>query len=602
MSTTPVAPPAEPVLLNQDQADRILAYAIENRMYETGAEGLVGVDPQTRLNDAATLAFQAKRAYSAGNTGESVTEVLFIAEVLQRDGTQAAPVAASVASAPGPAAPSEPAPAQADPYADSTDDQLQQALQAFRSVPQSPTIQAEIDRVEAVLNQRSQTSAQAPAPAQPAQEAPPAPQPPAPAAAPGPSAPSPAGQPAPPAAPAPPAPVIPGVTEPTTPPPPTDLPPVPGLQRSGVISAGGQPDTPGAQTPPPPVDAAPVPEPQAPQPGQEGGAPAPEAPAQAGQDARAQLIGQITYGMLQAYGLTMDAAAALPDDQLRAILASPGGPQAPAAPAQNGSVSAEREALEAQVTGPMLKAWGRGRRDVPGLSDADLQAMVTNPGGPSQQQVPAQTPPAPPAPELPPAATPPAQSDAGVAAEPEQPASAPPPAAAPVPSVDTSRPPSNAGQVQSAMDIITREHFPVPPDIDDPYRLPNDVSKVSDDELRSLHARAHAVEARCNWIISETYDGEIDDLEKLLRDRDRQVRHGLPDKDPDNKKWTKVAIEEAVAADSQIIDLQDRIKAVKREQGKIKVIRDNAHRDCERLSRQWSMRFKEENFSPGPRS
>lgn len=596
MSTTAQEAPApEPILLSQDQADNILAYAIEHRMYETGPEGLAAVDPQTRLNDAATLAFQAKRAAAAGNDSESVREVLFIAQV---DMTAAAP--AQPAEAPAVAAPPAPAAAspaaESDPYADSTDEQLEQALQAFRVVPASETIQAEIDRVEAVLAQRRQGAQATPA-AQPAQEDAPVPAPAAPSAASGPVADDATGQqppaaapPAPaPAAPAPPVPAA-GGPEPHTPPPPQDLPPVPGRQGSGVISAGGPPDASGAAAPPPAADAPADAGAQAAQPGTEGSVSAAQAPAQSGDPA---LLAQLTWATMEAYGLTIQTAQALSNDQLREIIANPDGPVAAAPPAASAApaVAPEREALEAQVTGPMIKAWGRGRKQIPDLSDADLSTMVQYPGGPSTVPADAsvQSPPQ--------SAEEPASPQAAAAAA-SPPVAEPPPAASPAAPAATppARPPSDPTQVSDAMAIIEREHFPIPPDIEDPYKLPNDVSKESDVELRSLHARAHAVECRVNWVISDR-DDEVGDLERLLADRRRVVKLETPTT-IDSKRLTKDQIEARIEADEQVIGFKSQIAVIQKGTGKLKVIRDNAHRDCERLSRQWSMRYKEENFSP----
>lgn len=573
MSTTTT----EPVVLNQDQADRILTYAIEHQMYEVGPDGLASVDPQQRLNDAATLAFQAKRAVDAGNKRKEALEVLFIAQVEQ--GT----------SEPTPAA-AAPAPV-ADPYATSTDEALEQALQVFRSTPASDAITAEMQRIEAVLNQRRANAQAAPA-AQPAQEVAPPPAPAAPPAAPAPVAAQPApAQPAatpvpvPVAGPAPVMPVppaVPAAPEPHLAPQPTVLPPVPGQPNPGVISAGGAIADPA-------TDAAHLAGAQAPEPSSQGQPAAPQAPAQ---DVRRQLIGQITYDMLQAYGLTLDGVQQLTDDQLRLILANPGNIRQPTSPAPDlqpataPSISPEREALEGQVTGAMLKAWGRGRKNVPDLSDTDLALMVQNPAGPpaSQQQLAAQPPP-------------PTAAEVPAAPVAEQPVATPAPAApVPAPPVQPVRAPSTDVGVGSAMEIIHREHFPIPPDIEEAYRLPNDVSKVSDTDLWSLHARAHAVEARCNWVISELEDKESD-IEKLIKDQIRIATDNLPETE-EGKKLTKVRKEELIESDLELIRLRNELKAQSRETGKIKVIRDNAHRDCERLSRQWSYRSGEERTSP----
>lgn len=162
--------------------------------------------------------------------------------------------------------------------------------------------------------------------------------------------------------------------------------------------------------------------------------------------------------------------------------------------------------------------------------------------------------------------------------------------------METSRPPSTSQGVAEAMDIIAREHLPIPPDIEEPYRLPNDVSKASDADLWSLHARAHAVEARCNWIISER-DDTADDYVKLIADERRRAEDELPETE-EGKKLTKVRKAELIDSDGQVVAYEAQLKDHNKGTAKIKVIRDNAHRDCERLSRQWSFRHREEMASP----
>lgn len=590
----------ETILLSDDQAKKIIMLCAERRMYDMPAAGIESINPEQLRTDAATLAWQAKRAHSNGNHSDNVKDVLFIAEVDMTPPDPAQPAAvAPAAPAPQPAAPA-PAAAEASSYDGYTNEQLESALQAFRSAPTNPAIDVEIQRVDAVLQQR-RASGQAQQAPQPAQEAPPAAQPPAPAAAPGAPIPQPAGQQPP--APAPPTPVaaaptqappgpVPSAPEPHVPAPNPVLPPVPGHVNPGVISAGGLPDTTGA-APPPQVPDAPAP------------ASNPEPSAPAAVDDRNQLLGALTYTMLQAYGLTMDGASQLTDDQLKSILANPGGPAAP--PAQPQQTQPDRDAMIAQITGPMLKAWGLGRQSVATMNDDQIRSMLTYPGGPTttpageayldprpQGAAPAATP-APPSPQ-PDAAVPQAQPEQPALAPPSAAAPAPAPVPAPVAATPPQRPPSTSAGVQEAMATIEREHLPIPPDIEDPYRLPNDVSKVSDADLHSLHARAHAVEARVNWLISEWEDTEAD-YEKLIKDQIRIATENLPESE-EGKRLTKVRKEELVESDLELVRLRAALQDHQRGLRKFKVIRDNAHRDCERLSRQWSYRYKEEAASP----
>lgn len=621
------------VALTAEQAARILTYATEHRMYDTD---LASRDVAGQIDDAATLVNHARNALAGGNNRAEVTEILFMAEV--ETGTvpalATAPPASQTAASPelpaqpaasvepaqvaAPAPPSPPAPpAPADTsasngaeasLADTPDDQLSEALRVLQGFPHNPSIVAEMERIQAEQQRRvSASPPQAPAP------------PIAPSAAPvevaAPSQPSPPQQPAQPAAVEAPIPPAVPAAQPELPPQLSTLPPVPGRPNPGVISAGGPPPLPAAQA----ADAPVLPGSQAPQPVQEGQLPQAQSSAQDG--GRDALMAQVTVPMMQAHGLTLETLSALTNDQLAGVVANPSGaPQAPAVtqPPAPSAVDPERDRLEEQVTGPMLKAWKHGRVDVPKMGINELRLMVENPHGDpggdvltqaraadgvdtlSEESVPVGTasviePPVPPVPSA-------AVAEAPTPPQPE------PPAAPPEVMMTTeikeslragmSRLDPGPDGSQDAMAIIAREHLPIPQDIDDPYQLPNDVSKVSDDMLRSLHARAHAVEARVNWLISERQD-EVGDLERLRDARKVYVRNNLPPKaEGDTGRRTKDAIEAIVEGDEEAQQYQAQIAEIEKGTNKLKVIRDNAHRDCERLSRQWSMRFREETASP----
>jgi hypothetical protein len=601
MSTTA---PEPPILISQEQADSILTYAIENRMY-TGAdsaEGLAQLDPQTRINDASTLVFQANRNHreslAAGkDPNDRAMEILFRGQVLMRDGS-AAP-AAPVAPVPAVAVP-EAAP---DPYANQSTDQLQAALVAFSAAPPSDAVTAEMSRIQQIIAQRGIASAQAePAPQPPQEVAPPAapPIPAAPPAAVAPAVPVPPQPPLPLAAPvapvAPPAPPVQHVA-----PQHDNLPPVPGRPNPGVVAAGGVPAV--------VEDAALDPGLQAAQPSPQG-PPAPAVPSAADGDRQA-LLAQITVPLMAAWQQTPQSLEQLTNEQLQFMLANPAGnvPAPPAAVLPPMPEADEREKLLGQITGKMNIAWKRGRKDLANLTNEQLKLMVENPDGPPDQaqqgeQAPPVTPPAvaaPPAETLPPA--PPEDAPAPVAAAPaqEQPPSPPAPEApaAPAPPPATPTPidiPPSSG-IAMAMDIIAREHFPIPPEIEQEYRLPNDVSLSSDDDLRSYHAQAHAVEARVNWEIAELKD-KIADLELVLDDRRVTVALSLPKSNEEGKRHTKAELEALVEQDAEIISIKKDLREYNRAAGRLKIISDNAHRDCERLSRQWSMRYGEEKFIP----
>jgi len=146
----------------------------------------------------------------------------------------------------------------------------------------------------------------------------------------------------------------------------------------------------------------------------------------------------VTIAQLQEYGVKPEQAGSLTIEALRSMLGEdatpppqlPGmaqppvvgiAPSAPVAPSSSfappiAAVTTEREELEGMITGPILKAWRRGRKDIPGLNDEQLKEMIALPGGPPTN---AQTaaPVAPPVPAVPPTMPPPAPAG-GVVAQP----------------------------------------------------------------------------------------------------------------------------------------------------------------------------------------
>jgi hypothetical protein len=329
--------------------------------------------------------------------------------------------------------------------------------------------------------------------------------------------------------------------------------------------------------------------------------------------------------------------------------------------------------LIAQITGPILKAYGRGRKEIPEIGEQELALMVSIPDGnvtmeqlnsvraadgvvssvlpPSlkQQAAPAApiapppgtpgAPPAPPAPApvapapvapAPVAAPPSAFAPPAEAAAPQQAQAQPPAAPAPLPDSPNPvafspvaaaagapgggfsapvAPPAGAppmpavgeGSVR-AMQIIQEENFPIPPEIEgDPPRLPNDLSKVSDGELQSFHARFHACESRANWVISKFDTDEIGPVKKLLRDRRREVAAHIGTTDENNKKLTKDAKEVLIEQDQYVQQYVGQLEEIEATMGKLKVLRDNYHQDVSTCSRQWSMRSGEAEKQPVPR-
>jgi hypothetical protein len=625
MSTT--APPA-PITLTQDQADAVLKYAIDNNMAEYANNDINSVEPQARLDDAATLVFQAERSYiQAGNRAQPVIDTITLAgrPMPTENAVVAEPPAAATpappatppilpeaAALPVVAAPSAPAPT--NEYSAHTVEQLQAAVNALGAVPASETVTAEINKLNAEISTRSANAPATP----PSSVAPPTPTSPLPAA-PGASAgqspvpPAPAGGPAPiPAAVQPVAPVVPAPapSAPVVDAPPAHsdgLPPVPGMPNSGIVAAPQLPaDAVVAATD---IPTGPV------------GAPAD----------RDALLAQLTFPMLMAYGHTMETVAALNDEDLLRMISDPGNAQQPTTPmpdqepaaavTSSAPESPERDGLVEKLEGPMLKAWGQGRKSIPQMTDEQIQLIIAHPDGPPEGydkasfkddaqvhqilhgdpavadqalQVAALAAPMAPTASAPSQETPPVeevpQLDAPVAevTTPEPPSSPAAPAPASTPPVAPADVPAPTAPVAPSGEIdalIAQERLPIPPDMESAYRLPNDMSKVNDDALRSLHAMAHATEARCNWLINVRDDTKAE-YEKLITHRSLEVRNASSIK-------TKAGKDEEVAADSEVVRYQEELKDWERGTNKLKLFRDNAHRDCERMSRQWSMRYRE---------
>jgi hypothetical protein len=140
------------------------------------------------------------------------------------------------------------------------------------------------------------------------------------------------------------------------------------------------------------------------------------------------------------------------------------------------------------------------------------------------------------------------------------------------------------------MAVIAREQLPIPPDISEPPQLPEDISKIDDVALRSVSGRFHAVECRVNWILSQ-HDDEIDDLERIRNIRAAEVRNTPRE----GKAPTKDQMQAIIDADPEVQRIVGEIHEARKASTKLKVIRDNAHLTCQRVSREFAMRYAEAN-------
>lgn len=301
-------------------------------------------------------------------------------------------------------------------------------------------------------------------------------------------------------------------------------------------------------------------------------------------------------------------------------------------------MSNDRENLESLVTGPMLKAYARGRKEIPSIGDNELRFMVLNPDGKVTPE------------ELEKAR----QLDSGIDdnGEPLLITKAElldPDLKAPQMVVTKEalgpelvshfidlqdEPQDNQGDAEQfvdveaqghgkaqqvllstetkrydigelvssknrAMEIIAQENMPIPPELKDEEApiLPMDVSAISRDELFSLHAKFHACESRMLWILCQEED-KYGDIEKLRKNREAVVAASIPFLGEDGKRNTNEYRDAQVAADEEVLSLGLEEHELKKVVKRLKILCDMYHRSCERLSRQMSKYERERADAP----
>lgn len=333
-----------------------------------------------------------------------------------------------------------------------------------------------------------------------------------------------------------------------------------------------------------------------------------------------------------------------------------------------GGLSPEREKLEGLVTGPMLKAYGRGRKEIPSIGDNELRFMILNEDGKvspdeleaarakdinnplSEPSLAEDDAAAEYAAEIEEKAGPEAvekarqeaiENSAGnapqseidnsvTAAEAYTPAVednaiaeytaevttaiesiervtdivGPEVAAEAIEIIDQSQRQSGGRVIipdgqSEAIKIIVAENMPTPPNYSEENtpQFPMDVSLCSRDELFSLHARFHAYETRMNWILSG-YEEEVNDYIKLRNYREAVVAKEMSFMGEDGKRNTNEYRDTLVRGDKEVLELGMKEHEKKKIVTDLKVLRNNYHLDCERLSRQMSKYEQERIDAP----
>lgn len=144
-------------------------------------------------------------------------------------------------------------------------------------------------------------------------------------------------------------------------------------------------------------------------------------------------------------------------------------------------------------------------------------------------------------------------------------------------------------QQNRAMEIISRENFPIPPAYSDEEApvFPMDMSLCSRDELFSLHAKYHAYEMRINFILCE-HEDKVSDFAQLKNYREAVVAKSIPFMGEDGKRNTNEYRDAQVRGDKEVLIYGEKEHEAKKIVIDLKVHQKNYHLSCERLSRQLS--------------
>lgn len=311
----------------------------------------------------------------------------------------------------------------------------------------------------------------------------------------------------------------------------------------------------------------------------------------------------------------------------------------------------DRESLEAQVTGPCLKAYGRGRKEIPTIGVNELRFMIEHPDGkvdPSEleaareidnlgkkvvevvREVDREEKESPvkgivdkevAGPEKVDHFLPEKDRTIAQAAQEavnknpfeEEAVSKSPPVEEVRQKIDSgmkrlsvaaekadrhSIEENKAGQ-NRAEEIIAREGFPIPPAYSEEQapEFPVDMSKCTRDELYSFHAEFHAYETRINYILIE-YEDRLNDWAHKRSYREAVVAKSVPFMGEDGKRNTNEYRDVQVKGDEEVLDLSNREHEAKKVVNDLKAFQKNFHLSCERLSRQMSKYENEMRDAP----
>jgi hypothetical protein len=313
-------------------------------------------------------------------------------------------------------------------------------------------------------------------------------------------------------------------------------------------------------------------------------------------------------------------------------------------PAQKAAEEIDRESLEAQLTGPTLKAYGQGRKSVPGLGINELRFMVEHPDG---KVYPAELEAARALDNL--DSESPADrlkavekindlkkyAEGGLVENPniklnnsetlflvesETIIKGPPIEEvnrSEISDIEDAEEVNKRDNIQRAdkvfseidaeesrrrnraMEIVAQEGMPIPPAYSDEQApvFPVDVSKCSREELYSFHAEYHAYETRINYVLIE-HEDRLNDCIHYKNYRENVVAKEVPFMGEDGKRNTNEFREAQVKGDPEVLELSNKEHEARKIVSGLKAFQKNFHLSCERLSRQISKYETERQDAP----
>jgi hypothetical protein len=133
--------------------------------------------------------------------------------------------------------------------------------------------------------------------------------------------------------------------------------------------------------------------------------------------------------------------------------------------------------------------------------------------------------------------------------------------------------------------------MPVPEEIsgEDP-QMPYDITKISDDKLRDLHGKFAAWQARATWLAGQA-NNDIGALKQIITLKKNQAMKvvGVHDDKGKEKKLAVLEVE-VLDQDPTIRDDMGKLQQATEVYNDYKTLKEIYTANCDRLSREWSMR------------